>query len=240
MGETPRNQPDLSPYPPPPYPGGVGYGGSPYPTQPQGTSGLAIAAFVVGLVVPLLGVFIAIPLAVVALVRIGKTGAGGKGLAIAGIVLSVLWWVGAFAMAFVGMMHEVERNDAGEITEAGPIAPSEIRRGDCVNIPDPAQPGEFDPLDLKAVPCSEAHNAQALAVVPLRGDQFPGQRAIDRRTAQSCVNAYTALSDVSGNPDYDLYRIGPTKALWADEDARRVLCFVTKTDYGDMTGDLVR
>ncbi|MDQ3307200.1 MAG: DUF4190 domain-containing protein [Actinomycetota bacterium] len=74
-------------YGPPGYPGG-GYDS---PPGSGGWNGLAIAAFVIGLVVPLVGILVAVPLGIVALVKIGKSRQRGKGLAISGMVPSVLW-----------------------------------------------------------------------------------------------------------------------------------------------------
>jgi hypothetical protein len=67
-----------------------GYG---YATPfPLGTSGLAIASLIVGIcgflcVTP----FVGIGLGIGALVQIRKTGQAGKGMAIAGLILSVVW-----------------------------------------------------------------------------------------------------------------------------------------------------
>lgn len=59
---------------------------SPAPTHPsQKTNGMAIAAIICAFVIPILG-FI---LALVALSQIKKTGEGGKGLAIASIIISI-------------------------------------------------------------------------------------------------------------------------------------------------------
>jgi hypothetical protein len=76
-----------------PYPGahyGGGYPGHPYQVRPT-TDGFAIAALVCGVagllgLAPLLGSILAVVFGVLALQRIGRTGAGGRGMAIAGIV----------------------------------------------------------------------------------------------------------------------------------------------------------
>lgn len=60
----------------------------PTPVRTPGTDGFAIASFVVGV---LGGILISILLGVIALRRIRLTGQGGRGLAIAGFVLSGLW-----------------------------------------------------------------------------------------------------------------------------------------------------
>jgi hypothetical protein len=80
------------PYPNGPYTNGpYGYPQGYYP-QPAGTSGLAIASLILGIcgffcVTP----FIGLGLGIGALSKISKTGQGGRGLAIAGIILSSAW-----------------------------------------------------------------------------------------------------------------------------------------------------
>lgn len=226
----------------PGYPGYPGPGGSSYEFRPvPGWNGFAIAAFVVGLVVPLLGLFIAVPLGIVALVRIGKTRERGTWLAIAGMVVAVLWWIAFIALGAALSLQGADRNADGEIVDAGRIAYDEIREGDCVNIPDPAGTGDVDTFDLEAVPCSEGHNAQTVALVPLDGDEFPGKQAIDEQSQQPCFEAVSALPGVSqGSTDYQPYRLVPTESIWGDDGGRTALCFVTRTDYADMTDDLVR
>ena len=79
----------MAPYPPPPMPSEPAYGSGP----PQDkTNGMAIAAFVTGLL-GCCGVVGAV-LGVISLRQIGERGGKGRGLAIAGIVLSALWIVG--------------------------------------------------------------------------------------------------------------------------------------------------
>jgi hypothetical protein len=86
-----------------PYGGGAYYAAGPYGPGPygypqgyygqqQGTSGLAIASLVLGIcgflcVTP----FVGIGLGIGALTKIGRTGQPGKGMAIAGIILSCAW-----------------------------------------------------------------------------------------------------------------------------------------------------
>lgn len=80
--------------------------GAPVP-QPQKTNGLAIAGFVTSFFCSLIGLV----LSAVALSQINKTGQGGKGLAVAGIVIgavgflfTILFW-GAIGAAISGSTY---------------------------------------------------------------------------------------------------------------------------------------
>lgn len=90
-----------------PYSGGpYGYPQGYYPQQQRGTSGLAIASLVLGIcgflcVTP----FVGLSLGIAALSRISKTGQPGKGMAIAGIILSALWIVLLILLIATGNFH---------------------------------------------------------------------------------------------------------------------------------------
>ena len=112
--------PPYGPYPPPPgpYAGYYGYPGYPAYPPPRTTNALAIASLVFA--------FLFIPLGIIfghiALSQIRKTGEEGRGLAIAGLVISYLitvFMVVVTALSvffFVHVAHELERLD-GVATE---------------------------------------------------------------------------------------------------------------------------
>jgi hypothetical protein len=95
----PPSGPGFQPQPQSPYPG---YGAPQVATGSQ-TNGLAIGSFVCGLVgclviTPIVGII----LGVLGLKDAGKKAGSGRGLAVAGILLSLLW-IGAFALGGVGL-----------------------------------------------------------------------------------------------------------------------------------------
>ena len=84
----PQSQPGGYGYPPP-APGGYGY--SPYPTQSAGTNSMAIASLVsslVGLLCFGIGPLLGLVFGFIALNQIKQSGQSGRGMAIAGIVIS--------------------------------------------------------------------------------------------------------------------------------------------------------
>jgi len=86
-------------------PGPYGYGVNPY-GPPPGTSGMAIASLVLGIcgffcVTPLIG----LGLGIAALAQISKTRQPGRGMAIAGIILSVAWILLATLLLTTGHFH---------------------------------------------------------------------------------------------------------------------------------------
>lgn len=236
---------------PPPYLGGYqqpGYPppGGPYPPPgmeqgPPPVSGLAVAALIVGLVLPCLGLFIAVPLAIVALVRISKGRNTGKWLAIGGIVAAVLWLVGFIVLAVVLEGQKAERDDAGHIVKAGTLAYGDIRVGDCLVIPSAGEGIDADPSEIKGTPCDEAHNAQSVGVFSYGVDKgYPGGDQLQDDSEQTCVAAATPY--VRANRDADLmsYRVIPNESVWDSDGGDRVVCFVTNTDFSDLTSEVVK
>jgi len=161
----------------PPYP----YGGYPAwtPPAPQQTDGLAIASlivscssFVVGLSAP-----VGLGLGIAALRRIRRTGAQGRGLAIAGIVIGGLMTAAAVAMvalfvAFaIGMSTmapawDPASSNSGSSTDSD--IPSYVLRtdvvpGDCLLD----APGTYDLSDAVVVDCAEPHGAEVLSTLAM-------------------------------------------------------------------------
>lgn len=62
------------------------------------TNGFAIA----GLIFSILGGWLGLVFSIIALVQIGRQGGKGKGLAIAGLVVSILWIAAAIGLAATG------------------------------------------------------------------------------------------------------------------------------------------
>jgi hypothetical protein len=89
-------------YAPAPMPAGGQWAGWAPPAMPaSGTSGLAIAGFVLGLLgFGVITAILGIVFGAVSLSRIRTTGEGGKGLAIAGIVLGSCW-LALFVILFI-------------------------------------------------------------------------------------------------------------------------------------------
>lgn len=225
---------------PPAYPGG-GYGVPPPPpgfeAGQTGWNGFAIASFVTSLI-PLIGILAAVPLGIVALVKLSKSHQKGRGLAIAGIVISVLWWIGFIILAVFLARQTVERNAAGQITKEGRIDFGQIRVGDCVKIPNPGGSGDVNTFELKGVPCSSGHNAETAAILPIASDTYPGSDALDSQTVGACqtrAQSYLAGSSVTG---LQPYRLIPTESIWQGDNGHRVICFITRTDYSTMSGSL--
>ena len=189
----------------------------------------------VSILLPLLGILIAVPLGIVALVKMSGTRMKGRWMAIAGIVISVLWWVGIITFGVILATQEADRNAAGDITKAGRIEFGDIVENDCIDIPGLDNNAEIDTFDLKGVPCADAHNAETVSIIPISGSSYPGQSELNSQANQPCVSAVSQVPGITAR-EYQPYILLPNEDLWDSDNGHRVICFVVKRDFSDMTG----
>jgi hypothetical protein len=159
-------------------PGGVA--GQPPGTRP--TSGWAIASFVLGLlsVVVLSAIF-----AFIALRKIKRLGQRGRGLAVAGLVLSGFWVVVLVAAIIAANVGKATRSSTtGVITHRGHMNAFSLRVGDCFDNPT----GAHTVNTVTAIPCDQPHNAQIYAKFKLTGSDlsYPGAAVVALRARSGC------------------------------------------------------
>ncbi len=174
-------------------------------TAPPGRDGLAVTTFILGLLGFLV---VTIPIGLITgiagFARIRRTGRKGKGLAVAGLVLCVLW------AAAIG---------AGAVTvlRSGSTADS-VKVGDCLGDVSEGEVG-----DLQTVPCdSPKSTGKVYAVFKLDSGEWPGDDAVDKRAGDDCTSRYQKAGSPSGK-DAAIFYVRPTADSWQSGD-RRVVC----------------
>jgi Domain of unknown function (DUF4190)/Septum formation len=161
------------------------YGGSTFGNPyAAGTNGQAIASLVLGIlgfltITAVLGIIFGI----VALVRIGQVPQKGKRLAIAGLVLSVLWLAGLTSAIAYNAASQAHRSaSSGQITQPGSMNIFSLRVGDCFN-----NPGSGGVTTVTAIPCDQAHNAQVFAEFnAANSTSYPGSSALRQEATNGC------------------------------------------------------
>ncbi|GAB3866098.1 hypothetical protein GCM10028801_37850 [Nocardioides maradonensis] len=139
--------------------GGPQYGGSGYPGAPAKTDGLAIGALVASILgfCTCVGFVVGIVLGIIGLGRTKDGRAGGRGFAIAGIVIGaiglVLSIVGGVVVALVGINQIV--------------TPSSAKPGQCVNL---SKSGDTVTMTKKS--CTSSHDAEIVATATLDGSNL--------------------------------------------------------------------
>jgi hypothetical protein len=221
-----------------PYPGagGPAFG---YPVPAQGwyvdrtTNGLAIASLVTSLVVaclPLIGLL----LGIFGLRQIRRTGQQGRGLAIAGIVIS--------SVATVAVTLVVTLVVIGSF-RTGNTRVTDLQAGQCFNTVGNSLSdyhGGSRSTTVDVVPCAEEHDAETYRVFvlgPEFGGSYPGVERISDVANQKCSTyAQEYLGDASLADGMDIYFFLPPRSGWNRGD-HSVTCFFGDRD-GQVTGSV--
>lgn len=201
-----------------------------------GVNGFAIASFVLGL---LGGVLLSVIFGIVALTKLRNRPQRGKGLAIAGLCLSGVWLAGLAAVLVIGSVTAAKRSPAtGQITKNGHLSVFSLRAGDCFQNPSGNQP---DPglAQVAAVPCASSHNAQVIALLPVRGSAYPGRAAFRAQALPGCSASIAAVVDRSKlTATMKLLWIYPLPQSWADGQ-RSISCLIVDSSR-DLTSSLLK
>ncbi|MEU0673254.1 DUF4190 domain-containing protein [Streptomyces sp. NPDC006172] len=246
QGQQPQGQPPYPQGPSPltPYPAAsqVPYGAPPYAMWGQGyvpfnrpapVNGVAIAALVLGVLcfLPAVGLI----LGIVALVQIRKRGERGKGMAIGGAVLSGLglaMWILLLATgggsAFMEGVKEGAANNAS----------LSLAKGDCFDVPGASF--DKDVYDVDKVPCAGEHDAEVFGVVPLPGDDYPGDSSVSDQAKDECwtLQSTYAMDSWSLTKDVEVYHLTPTRESWRWGDREITCVFARSDEKGALTGSL--
>jgi hypothetical protein len=206
--------------PPPGYGPPAGYGppGGYVPTVSRGTDGVAVAAFVLAIVgvVP-----VALVLGFVALARIRRSGRGGRGLAIASLVISALWVLVVGGLIAVGLVVGGKRDANGVITKPGSLQATELKKGDCLrSVP----ASDTSVTSVEVTPCTQAHRAEVYAAFDLPDGDYPGDAKATAVAEKGCTDRLPTLPAGAGE-NLDLYYLTPQQGGWKLGD-RSVTCFV--------------
>ncbi|ELS56101.1 DUF4190 domain-containing protein [Streptomyces viridochromogenes] len=244
--EQPQGQHAQGQYPPPsPYPHGAPGAPGPYAYhhpygshspygRPAPVNGVAIGALVLGILcfLPAVGLV----LGLIALAQIKKRGERGKGMAIAGSVLScvglVLWTVSLST----GFTSDVV--DGFKDAASGEGTPYALAKGDCFDSATDTLEGAA--YDVDEVPCSAAHDGEVFAVVTLPGGAFPGDDELTRTAEDKCyaLSAGYAMDTWAVPDDADVYYFIPTRQSWRFGDREITCLFGATQDDGKLTGSL--
>lgn len=123
-----------------------------------------------------------------------------------------------------------DRDDSGEIVEAGSVSAFQLRVGDCFD--DDTDLGE-EVSSLAAIPCAEPHGSEVYALVDHLGgdeDPYPGEDVISQYSEDVCIPPFASYV---GTP-YEQSRLFitflyPTAESWGLDD-REIVCIVLDTE----------
>ncbi|GAB2862322.1 hypothetical protein GCM10022221_72720 [Actinocorallia aurea] len=208
-GRPPAGYPPA--YSPGGHPGGPLFAGPPAPPPRDGLATVALILAGLG------AVCVSLPLSIVALIRVRRSGRSGRRLAIAGIVVSVGWIV-ALSLA-AGLAFFVS-----EKTEVA------LTPGVCFN----EAADEEALVPRTATECTKPHMYQVLSVEELPGGAYPGDRKVEQRSDALCGDRWNpALVQSPWAATHNVGYLAPARDDW-DFD-KTVVCLLTTVDGGSTT-----
>ncbi len=156
--------------------------------QPSGTSGLAVAAFVLGLLgFVVITAILGVVLGAVALGHIRRSLQGGKTLAILGIVLGGGWLVLLVALIVIGAA--VSPPSGSKATGSQSVQVTSLATGDCFDLPTRAVTNQSAITSVEKIQCARPHNAQVFATFPVSGAllSYPGTTRLNSLADSGCA-----------------------------------------------------
>ena len=176
------------------------------PPQKQ-TNWWAIISLIFGVIG---GVLISVICGIVGLNK-AKHGQGGRGMAIAGLVLSGLW-------VLVGVAAVIIYFTIGQ----GTVTAMDVKVGDCLK----EIPSSTRVLTVDTVGCDQPHAGEVFAVLQMPAGDFPGQSVIENYQNKCEPELSSYSPDAITDDSVQLYVLYPTAETWAQGD-RAVTCIAT-------------
>lgn len=244
-GEKPGDKPSPAQYypaaPPPPPEAPAGYPAYPqYPNQPStpgNTNGFAIAALVCGILPVVITNILAVIFGLVSLNQLKKRPQdSGKGMAVAGLVLGIVWLVLWALIIAAAIANRADRNQAGEISQSGRLSVFKLQVGDC-----------FDGLregkgisSVTAQPCTAAHDAEVMDKYELPSEpKYPGEARVIEDVEGECERRVSKMLPDSELNRTQLFYFYPTEQNWRTGD-RTAVCVAAAETGTKLTQKLPR
>jgi hypothetical protein len=200
---------------------------SPDPSPARPTDGFSIAALVTGIACtgP-----VAFTLGAIGLHRTGSRRTGGRGLAVAGLVLGAAQMaLGGVAAASIGVGAAT-----AALTERT-VAIDDLAVGDCFATgADGGLEGTVERTD-----CADRHDGELLTVVDLGSGEYPGAGYLEGYADQTCADDAAAAVDRAGL-DPDVFEYGyyyPLAQNWS-AGSHVLQCTIHGWD-ADLTGSVL-
>jgi hypothetical protein len=143
--------------------------------------------------------------------RRAKAGQGGRGMAIAGLVLSALWVLVLLAVIVFYL-----------VVGSGTVGANEVKAGDCLK----ELPASGLVLTVDTAPCDEPHKGEIFAVMNMPDGDFPGQSAIEEYQNKCAPELVKYSPEAASDPKVGLFVLYPSEDSWGEGD-RTVTCIAT-------------
>ncbi len=187
--------------------------------------------------------FVAIGLAITVLVRSAGGRDHGRVLAIVTLAVCAVELVVVGVWAVVSGLEGLDLSDddgdrSSAVADDGMVRTQALEVGDCF---DDGTLGDKDatlaPAEVEVMPCGKAHDAEVVHIIQVEGTEFPGDRAINRRSRE-CLPAFEKYV---GIPFADSRLWGtsyqPSRSSWMLGD-RSIICIAHERRLDPMRGSV--
>jgi len=139
-------------------------------------------------------------------------------------------WAAMTAVALLGSLAGCTAAPAPSPSPRSPASTSALGTlapGDCLG---PLDGGTFELADVQSTACTGAHHWEVSEVVPLTGENYPGEIDLKKQADSDCASAFTDyLGAQPGHSRYESSYLVPDENAWADPSSRRVVCLAGST-----------
>jgi hypothetical protein len=175
---------------------------------------------------------VAIGLGIAALVQLKKRPQGGRGMAIAGLVIGSLTTLGYLILfgTLIAIGASVDDDYGAPGPGSGPTTyVDDLAVGECFDDGD-----EEDEAIRR--PCAEAHDGEIISNITLPDGPYPGDKGIVKAAKSGCATDFAAyVGNTVDKSELDLGWWTPDEDLWNDED-HLVVCAAYGPPGEDLTG----
>lgn len=106
-----------------------------------------------------------------------------------------------------------------------PVATSDLKVGDCFNMPEEVFTGAQPAGQVEQVDCQHSHNSQVVGIKKLSGSPYPGEKQLYDLALKECAREFESFVGTSyRDSKWDLYPLSPTETTWQDEGERKLTC----------------
>jgi hypothetical protein len=195
----------------------------PGPAEPS--KGMAITALVLSIFgCTCLGAMVAIPLAIVVLIR-GKDGRNhGKGLAIAALVISVISLVGLAVGGYAVYDYAKDFKDVDS-----------LKAGDCFTADGLTDESTAGVTQIRSVGCSTKHDGQVLSTASLTSDE--ADTYSETSPVALCTPSVTEAGSADLLTDPELVLIALTQDS-SPSSGDKLVCVIANADGSKLTSKL--
>jgi hypothetical protein len=195
----------------------------PGPAEPS--KGMAITALILSILgCTCIGALVAIPLAIVVLIRSKDGRNHGKGLAIAALIISVLSLIGAGVGGYFIYDYAKDLKDVESLSA-----------GDCFTADGLTDESETGVTQIRSVSCSEAHDGEVLSTAKLTADEAATYG--ETSPVEICSPSVTEAGSADLLADPELVLIALTQDS-SPSSGDKLVCVIANADGSDLNSEL--